>query len=156
MNKDELLLKIRSSRQRLEEALANIRADQMDRVILHGQWSVRDMVGHICFWEDKLLSLYDILSSGGIPEALGDIDVLNANALEKYKSKPLQSILDGEMEAYKKILQLVNQAKEAELFEPGYFSWMNGHSFAEFISDNTYLHYDEHLIELTAWMKRVA
>ena len=63
MNKDELLLKIRSSRQRLEEALANIRADQMDRVILHGQWSVRDMVGHICFWEDKLLSLYDILSS---------------------------------------------------------------------------------------------
>ena len=156
MNKVELIEKIINSHNNLESALAQIHEDKITSVILHGRWSVKDMVGHLGFWENKLVTLYGLLSSGQHPDPLGDIDTLNQQAVEKSRSHSFQSILIDEHKAYNQILVIINSASDAELFDSNYFSWMAGHSFSEFIADNTYLHYDEHIVELTAWLKRVA
>jgi hypothetical protein len=156
MNKAELNEKIQSSRSRLEEALTKISDNRMSLVILHGEWSTKDLIGHLGFWEQRVLNLFDVLKAGEIPEPYEDMDELNDRAVSEMRLRSLADIRDFEREVYENLLRLIRNASDAELFEPDHFPWTGGHAFEEIISDNTWGHYDEHLPELTAWLKRIA
>ena len=53
-------------------------------------------------------------------------------------------------------IRLAAAAPEEHLFDPRCFAWMGGRPFAEWIANNTYGHYDEHIPALLAWRGRSA
>jgi hypothetical protein len=156
MNKEELLEKVKTSRTNLDLALLKISEDRMTSKVLHGEWSVKDLIGHLAFWENRAAALYDMLSKGETPAPVQDIDKLNAQAVSEMNSVSLEKIRLLETKAYMKILKVIEDASEPELFDQHHFPWTQGRSFQEIIADNTWNHYDEHLLELTAWQKRIA
>ncbi len=156
MNKVELNEKIVEGRRLLDTAVAKISDERMDRVILHGEWSVKDMLGHLGFWEERVVNLFEVLHSGSIPEPMADMNALNDQAVIDYRKLELAEVREAELGAFQRVLTVVERASEVELFNPGYFAWAEGRAFYEFIEDNTCGHYEEHLIELTAWLKRIA
>jgi hypothetical protein len=156
MNKQELMTKIQTSREQLEEALSQISNERMLMVILHGEWSVKDLIGHLGFWESRVASLFPILRAGTNPEPFRDIDVLNAQAIDEMRTLSLAEVRRLEKSAYQKILAMIKEANDPELFDPDHFAWTEGRRFEEIISDNTWGHYEEHLPELRAWLKRIA
>jgi hypothetical protein len=156
MNKQELTKKILDSRKQLDAAVAQISDERMSLVILHGEWSVRDLIGHLGFWENWGASLFATLRAGGTPESIQDMDAINAQALSEMRTLSLANVRRLEKSAYQKVLALLNEASDAELFEPDHFAWTQGRSFGELISDITWAHYDEHFPELLAWLKRIA
>ena len=156
MNKAELKEKILASRQDLQTAMARVRDDQAGRVILHGEWSLKDLIGHLGFWEENVVKLYETLAAGQQVPAMEDMDAMNAQAISDWGARSLEVVRHDEEAAYRAVLALVDAVAEANLFDPAYFSWTEGRPFAEIISDNTCDHFEEHLPELTAWLKRIA
>ena len=156
MNKDELTNTIHASREKLHAALARISDERMSLVILHGEWSVKDLIGHLCFWEERVAALFADLHAGKSPEPFANIDQLNGQAVADFGKLSLEDVRKREEKAYRNVLAIIRQAGDGELFDPNHFAWTEGRSFSEIISDNTWGHYEEHLPELTAWQKRIA
>jgi hypothetical protein len=156
MNKQDLTTKIVSGRAQLDAALARVDEERMPLIILHGEWSVKDMIGHLGFWENTAVSLFNTLRAGKTPEPFPELNMINARVLIESRKQSLSEVRRQEKTAYQKILALLKEATDQELFDPAHFSWTEGRPFEGFISDNTYGHYEEHLPELTAWLKRMA
>ena len=156
MNKQELTAKILSGREQLDAALSHIDEERMPLIILHGEWSVKDLIGHLGFWEESVVLLLGNLRAGKTPEPIADIDALNARVLSISRKQSLSEVRRHEKTAYQKILALIKDANDKELFNPTYFAWTEGRPFENYISDNTYGHYEEHLPEVLAWLKRIS
>lgn len=156
MNKSDLLANLTSGRARLEAALSRIDEERMPLIVLHGEWSVKDLIGHLGYWEGVVVSLFAMLRAGKTPEPFTDVDVLNAQVLSQSRKQSLSELRRQEKTAYQKILALIDEASEQELFNINHFPGANGRPFESFISDNTYGHYAEHLPELNAWLKRIS
>jgi hypothetical protein len=156
MNKQELTAKIVSGRALLDAALLHVDEERMPLIVLHGEWSVKDLIGHLGYWENTVVTLFNALRSGKTPDPFPELDALNAKVLAESRKQSLNEVSRQEKTAYQKVLALVKDATEKELFDPSHFAWTGGKPFEEYISDNTYGHYEEHLPELTAWLKRIA
>lgn len=148
--------RIKASREALEAALARFDDERKQMVILHGEWSVKDLIGHLGFWENQVISVFASLKIGDSPNIFQDVDQMNARALAESRTLSLESVQLLEKNAYEQILQLVQEASDLDLFDPGRFTWTEGRNFEQIISDNTWEHYDEHLPELFHWLKRIA
>lgn len=156
MNKSELISKMETGRGQLESVVRRVDSERMPLIVLHGRWSVKDLIGHLGFWETSIAALFNTLRAGKIPEPFPHVDVVNARALVESRRQSLSEVQRQEQAAYQKLLSMVQGATEAELFAPGYFPWTEGRPFAELIADNTYGHYAEHLPELNAWLDRIS
>src|SRR5512133_3382187 len=155
MKKQELLARMTSGRALLDAALSKVDEERMPLIVLHSEWSAKDLIGHLGFWEDTVVKLFNILHSGKTPEPF-ELDALNAKVLAESRKQSLSEVSRQEKAAYQKVLVLVKSATDDELFNPDHFLWTGGKPFEELIRDNTCGHYEEHLPELTAWLKRIA
>lgn len=155
MNKQELMAEITSGRASLDAALSKVDEERMPLIVLHGEWSVKDLIGHLGFWEDTIVKFFDILQTGKTPEPF-ELDAVNAKALVESRKQSLSDVCKQEKAAYQKVLELVNNTPDDELFDPAHFPWTGGRPFEELIRDNTCGHYEEHMPELSAWLKRIA
>ena len=156
MNKQNLIENIHDGRRELDAAVARISDERKIMVILHGEWSIKDLIGHLGFWEERVVILFNVLRSGDTPEPYEDVDDLNSKAIIRSRNLTLSEVFRIEEAAYKNVLAVIEEATDKELFDPNYFQWTNGRRFEELISDNTWGHYEEHLPEINAWLKRIA
>jgi len=156
MNKYELKEKIHFNRTRLDDAISKISEDRRIMPILHGEWSVKDLIGHLGFWEERAVSLFSILKSGKEVEPDENTDEVNKEAIKNLSKKTYIELQKFEETAFNQVISLIENASEQELFDAGYFPVTGGSSFAEILSGDTWEHFDEHYSELLAWLKRVA
>jgi hypothetical protein len=153
MDRNELLSRIRESRSELEGVIARFDKHQMTEHLLANGWSVKDVIAHIGFWEGRIAGLYEILKAGEIPKGEVDLDTvdgLNARVYEENQLLPLGIVQVNEQEAYQAILAVAENAPDDDLFVPERFPWTQGTPFSQFIVENTYEHYDDHLPDLRA------
>lgn len=155
MDRNELVAEMRAGRQRLDAALGRVSDEQMARPVLGNSWSVKDLVAHLGFWEWRIVNLYGHLSRGeAVPEDNLTMDELNEQAFILNQDFPLVVVKGEERNAYNQLLVVAEKAAEADLFDPHRFPWTEGEPFVNFIKDNTYVHYDEHLGDLLAWLDK--
>jgi hypothetical protein len=151
MNKAALLAAIRSGRVQLESALAQFSEDQLLAPVLHGGWSIKDLIAHIGFWEQLTALRFSALLRGVEPPAEPlTLDELNAQVYAQNRHKPLAEVRLAEQAAYEQLLLLVVNAVDDDLFNPQRFAATEGKPFAEWIENNTYGHYEEHQADFTS------
>ena len=152
MNKAELLKQMRAGRQRLDATLAQVDDNRWLAPELSGGWSLKDLLAHLGWWEGWIAGIYATLLRGEAPYAHHldpkTVDVLNAQALAKYHDQPLAEVRRHEERAYRNLLSVVQNAPEEDLFDPRRFAWLQGQPLAEWIINNSYGHYDEHLADV--------
>jgi uncharacterized protein (TIGR03083 family) len=155
MDKPELLNNMRAGRARLNAALAQVTDEQMSQPGLNNQWSVKDLLAHLGFWERRVVNIYQALLHGEIPDPEADavpIDILNQEIYNQNQQRSLQDVRQDEQRAYDDLLAVAENAPDADLFDGERFDWTEGQPFAAWISGNTYEHYDEHLPPLQDWI----
>ena len=152
-SKENLLARILGARVAFESVLARIPEEKMQETILHDEWSVKDLLGHIAFWEEIATSHFEALRAGQTPNPITDMDALNARILNDFRHLSLEEVWDREMVAYQNVLDMIENASEDELFKPDHFPWTNGNPFETWIASNTWEHYAEHLPELQTWLE---
>jgi hypothetical protein len=149
MNKAELLANIRSGRKQLEVSLAHLSEEQMLVPVLHGGWTIKDLIAHFGFWEGRVVTLYGQLSRGEEPAADElPLDELNAQGYARHQAKSLDEVRREERAAYTQLIAITANASDDDLFDPQRFALTQGKPFAEWIANNTYGHYEEHAADL--------
>jgi hypothetical protein len=151
MDRLELLERIRNGRAELEAALAYFDKSNLTEPLLANGRSVKDLIAHIGFWERRMVNLYGTLADGKAPEDTIDgetLDDLNERIFKDNLLVPLGIVKINEIEAFAALLDIAETAPEADLFDPQRFAWTEGEAFFNWIVENTYGHYADHIPEL--------
>lgn len=157
MDRTELLTLVTESRARLDAALAQVDKAELTTTSLYNAWSVKDLLAHLGWWEQRAVYIITTLSSGGAPVVAiesGDVNVQNARTYAQNRDQPLKDVRTSERAAYTALLSLVQTTPEPDLFDGQRFAWTQGRPLMTWVAWNTWEHYDEHLVELNAWLAR--
>lgn len=155
MEREELVRRITGGRHELESLLKMVPAERMEEPVLTNGWSVKDLVGHFGFWEERALALFGWLNGGSEPvpaPGTATADDLNASAMARIHQSSLADLIHSEKSAYQRILDLIQTAPQPDLFDPQRYALAEGNSFVGWIEGNTYGHYEEHLPDLRGWL----
>jgi hypothetical protein len=149
MDRTDLLNRIYVSRTRLEAALNKLNDQQMLQPGLPGGWTVKDMLAHIGWWEQRVVNIYQwMIGRGEIPWSADEndnVDEVNIRVYEQYQNVSLEEVRAFERQAFHDLLAIVETAPEEDIFETGRFDYLEDKTFHDLVVWNSYDHYDEHL-----------
>jgi uncharacterized damage-inducible protein DinB len=144
MNKAELIESIIIEHKKLEAALAKLDPEQMETSLSADIWTIKETLVHITFWEQKLLKDHACWKRGDpLAELQGQegVDAVNSGTLLKAKAIPLQQALEEFTLSFRQIMDWLDALDLNELDRP----FKYGMSLGEFIAEDTWKHYAEHL-----------
>lgn len=147
--KAEILDQIRAMHQPLEAVLAQVNRDRMCEPGVNGEWSAKDVLAHITWWEQHLLrrlrSGRDELDQRYPQEDdLSVTDRVNADVFAAKRDCPLTEVRADFDASYREVLAVVEAMADDALASDEVY---------EAISWDTFRHYPTHTAMLTAWLK---
>jgi hypothetical protein len=164
MTKTDLLECIRAARVEWEAALAAVPARRLTEPGAAGEWTVKDVLAHVSYWEDWQADQLEALQRGETtmvtrqgtpPGALSDdTDERNAAIYALYRERPLPEVLDMARLSYPRLLALVERLSDAQLNDRQTYAWTFGYPVWRMIAGNTYTHHPKHAADLRAWLAR--
>ncbi len=153
MDKAKLLNHLRTSHAALEQILAALSDQQKTRPGVEGDWSVKDVIAHLTFWQQWVI---DRLAEGapGRPAAPLDVDALNAAIYARSRDRSLADVLAGWRRSHRDLLAQVEALSQSELTDPARYVWTGGRPVWEEIAEESYGHARDHMAALRAWVKQ--
>jgi uncharacterized protein (TIGR03083 family) len=158
--KETLLDAIRAGRARLEEVVAAIPEARLGEPGVEGQWSAKDVLAHLAFWERSMMERVRAAARGELPnrpersesEQRAHVDRINAEAYAAAKDRPAGEVLADFRASYQEVLALVGALTPEQLFGPGSIAERTGVPVLDLIAGDTYEHYREHGDAIRAWL----
>ncbi|HSR11333.1 MAG TPA: DinB family protein [Thermodesulfobacteriota bacterium] len=84
-----------------------------------GEWSVRDIIAHVTWWEEEALKHLPLILKGGTPPrysfVYGGIDAFNALMTERKKGLSLSEVLREQADTHRRLLKYLVTVPEAQL-----------------------------------------
>lgn len=153
MTKQELLKTIQKEREAFEAALAGLTPEQMTAPGAMGEWSVKDLIGHIAMWESQLVTALYAIERGVTPRLPrpSEVDAINAQSYAEQRERPLDRVLADWRAVHIQLLKHLNTVQERDLIDPKRWRWMEGEPLWKLVANNTFEHYAEHRPAIEAW-----
>jgi len=120
-------------------SIEQIAAHEMETPGVCGEWSVKDLLGHVTSWETRAATA--LLT--GVPDAPGNVGGFNSNEATRKAPLALRDIV-VDLESTHRALQSALADAPQSLFEPGT-------PFRDSLDANTFSHYLEHTAQIRAW-----
>lgn len=135
MNHQAIIERIEVSYTAFRELIASVPVERATDSVSPGEWSVRDIVGHIAWWEDR--AAHDIL---GTAEAMDGQTVDQRNAVEyaAISERTLEESLLALDTAHELLTGVVRDHPEVT---------------ADQVEPDTWEHYEEHGADIRAWLE---
>lgn len=154
--KDHLLENLESAQNDLQNLLDEMQADKLTEAGVVAGWSVKDIVAHIAFWEQRVTAWAAALDQGTRPEppfwsSDWSEERINQAIYEQNRDRPLQDVLDQWQAVHQGVMQAVQEMSERELFERK-VEWLGNASFAEALPGNSFEHLRHHEQDIRAWL----
>lgn len=156
MNKAEFLDTLRTEHARWDELLSQIDETQMTQPGVVGEWSVKDIVAHVTWFEREMVGM--LQARALIGSELWDLsqDERNAVVFEQNRHRPLRDVLAEARQVYEQLLEGLPSLSEEELTDAGRFREMPAEWLPwKIIADNTYEHYRAHAPSIRAWLDKL-
>jgi uncharacterized protein (TIGR03083 family) len=157
MTKHGLLETIKKERAAIEAALAGLTPEQMTAPGVMGEWSVKDILGHIAMWESRLVTILYSIERGVAPKTLrlSDVDKVNAESYAEQRERPLDRVLADFHAVHAQLLKRLDTLEERDLSGPKRFEWMEGEPLEKLVAGDTFEHYAEHRPMIEAWRQNL-
>jgi hypothetical protein len=126
----------------LRRTLSTLNSAGMEKPGVNGDWSIKDLLGHISTWEMELLA---VLSSG-IQARYPDLDGFNAREVKSKESLSARDILIRLEDTHRALRDALIAAPAA------YFE--HGSPIRKSIDEDTVNHYEEHLMQIKTWARK--
>jgi len=139
MDREELLQRIDASWQDLQDALHGIPPERASEPGVAGEWSVKDLLGHITFWERGCAADVQRLGPEEAVEGF-DVDKLNAQEQECIKNRSLDELQSEFTESHVALMQVLRTAEDLN---------------PDDVKGDTWEHYAEHTADIRDWRTRV-
>jgi hypothetical protein len=127
----------------MREAIGALPAERWDEKLPAG-WTLKEMVGHLAYWESTIPAFVDSLRTGTPRDDGGDVDAQNARAAAEARSLSREEVLRRWDDAHSEMLEVARNLTDAELEDA---------SFTQKFEGETYGHYPDHYRDLGAAVK---
>ena len=130
----------------LTEALAGIPEERLAEPGAVREWSVKDLMGHIAFWDEQALLAAERHLAGQPPAVVPDVQAMSEReAAARAGRTPAEQRAEMER-AHELIVALLESRPPLDPSAVGLCGCME---------ESTYQHYDEHAAQIRAWRERV-
>jgi hypothetical protein len=150
MDKQDLVAALHRSHDQLRAVIDTFSDDEL-ALPAQGDWTRRDLVAHLEWWERNSSHIVASLRAGRDPYPSDEpfnVDDRNARTFEENRGRSAADVRAGEAAAWEDLVEAIEAASEADLFDPGRFAWTEGEALAETIHADTDRHWAEHLPNL--------
>ena len=154
--KEALLARIQDERAFWHALLAEIGEARMEQPGPMGEWTFKDLAGHLTGWRERTIARLEAAARGQEappapwPAHLETDDDINGWIYQQNRDRPLRDVLSDADGSYERLAAALAALPETDLTTPGRFAWMGGRPLAEgdFFG---HLH-EEHEPSLRAWL----
>jgi uncharacterized damage-inducible protein DinB len=157
MTKNELLEKIRASREALRAVLESVPPERRDEPGVSGGWSVKDILVHLTYWEGQLVTMLFQLRSGAAPTTVQfgakDVEQINAAWFEQGRSRAWDLAWRDFISLGTQLPRRVAEFSDAELTTAKFHPKLKGLALTAWIASDSYEHEDEHRSAIEQWLK---
>jgi hypothetical protein len=117
-----------------------------------GNWSVRDIIAHVTWWEEEALMHLPLILAGGKPPrysvTYGGINAFNAQMTEQKKNLSLSEVLQQQADTHRRLIDYIQRAPEEQFTRET--------RFRRRLRLDTYSHYPKHAEAIRKWRERRA
>lgn len=150
---------LQAERVRWNALLTQVGLERMDVPGAEGEWSVKQLVAHLTWYERAILDGAQRAMSTGTftrrrPEGVG-LDEMNARIAEEARTWPVDEVLAEADAVCTQLLELIAAVPQEMLNDPRLLGlpedmvpWMG-------VANNSYAHYREHEPALRAWLEHL-
>lgn len=155
MNKETLIATIRANRASLTALWAGATDEQLiTRPGPQPGWSVKDLIAHITYWEQDMLANLDAVYKGQ-PPFWSDVDETNDRVFTANRTRDLADIQAAFQQSLAQVLAHVASLSQAQLEDSRILGLENGTTVSDYVSQETFKHYEQHRGDVRAWAARV-
>ncbi|MDD5466544.1 MAG: DinB family protein [Anaerolineales bacterium] len=155
VTREQFIEEVRRTRQAWQAALSQVPEGRLQEAGVCGDWSVKDLIAHIAWYEGEMVGLLSRRELAGSELWNLPLEARNAAIHALSQDRPLPEVLAEARETAAAFLAWLATLSEEELNDPGRFTnmplewqpWM-------VIASNSSEHYQEHLSQLHAWLAR--
>ena len=148
MTKGRLLKRLESAWASFQESYAGLSEAELLEPGIAGDWSVRDIIAHVTWWEEEALTHLPLILAGGRPPRYsvkyGGIDAFNAQMTGQRKALSLAEVLQQRDDVHQRLIALIQSVPDDQL----------GGRFGRRLRLDTYGHYPKHEQVIRAWRER--
>jgi hypothetical protein len=157
----QLLEAMRAARSNWEALLAEAGEARLTEPGVEGDWSLKDIIAHITYFETWAADNVIAFRSGE-PQPQAEykgleVDEENARLYERFRTKPLAQVLQDSQVSFQRSLDAVAGLRDEDLYDPKFVPVPNA-DFTVFnlIEGDTFDHYNDHGASVRAWLDRDA
>lgn len=137
----DMVERIGASWRGLMEAIAGIPDARLAEPGVAGDWSVKDVLAHIAFWEDQLVEQIDRRMSGTPqPDDEGDVEVTNAREYEARRDWTVERVRDDLLRGHERMLTSLRAVPDIPAGD---------------VEGDTWEHYDDHATDIRRWREQM-
>jgi hypothetical protein len=150
MKKQQLLSKLEKAWTNFQESYTGLTDAQMLEPGVTGDWSVRDLLAHVSWWEEEAVKHLPLILSGKRPPRYsvlyGGIDAFNAMRRDQKLSLSLIEVRKEAAETHQRLVEYINSVPEEQI--------VLEERFQRRLRLDTYSHYPIHARVIRAWRER--
>jgi hypothetical protein len=113
MTKEQLLKKLGVAWDDFVRSYEGMSERQIREPGVTGNWSVKDIIAHVTWWEREAIKHLPLILNGGRPQRYsvkyGGIDAFNALMTEKKKSLSMAAVLAEQKETHRELIELIEK-----------------------------------------------
>ncbi len=152
----DLLRRIHEDREALTALWSGMTAEQMvRRPGPQEDWSVKDLIAHLTWWESFILGRVTELMAGTTSGPAEHQDVLNARTYERQADSPLSEVLATFEANGPRLEALISSLSDDQLNTPAYYPTYDGIALLPLLEAGTTGHYPGHIADLRAYVERL-
>jgi hypothetical protein len=115
-----------------------------------GDWSVKDIIAHVTWWEEEALRHLPLIIAGDRPPrysvTYGGIDAFNAMMAERKRDESLSDVLTQQNDTHERLIEFVQSVPEDQFTRET--------RFRRRLRLDTYSHYAIHTNAIQEWRQR--
>jgi hypothetical protein len=152
MDRQKLLKQLDKAWTVFKESYADLSDSQLMEPGVTGNWSVKDIIAHVTWWEEEALTHLPLIIKGGRPPRYsakyGGIDAFNALMTEQKQSLALRDVLQQQEETHRRLIIYIQSVPEEQLTKDT--------RVRRRLRLDTYNHYPKHAKAIRTWREQSA
>ena len=157
MKKSELIEELQDTRQETVELLEGLPDEVMLEPGVVGEWSIKDILSHLAYWEGQIVTLLFQAQKGVQAPTTAhfgqeSVDELNRRWYEAGKQRTFEQVWADWQGVRKQTIRRVSDLNERDLSDPDRFAWLNCRPLYEWVLNDTTEHELEHADQIREWL----
>ncbi|WIG60064.1 MAG: hypothetical protein OJF49_002812 [Ktedonobacterales bacterium] len=158
-SKAQLLDDLQNEQAQWEALLRDIGEDHMTQPGVAGEWSIKDIVGHLTGWRRRTVQRFQAAlrhepsPPAPWPPDLQTDDEINAWIYAADRDRPLSDVLLDSRTVFEQLAETLGAFPEADLLAPDHFPWLEGEQLTGALFFGHF--HEEHEADMRAWVEKI-